>query len=334
MKIFRITLVLFLILETGMLFAQRGITIKMASQVPENTPWGQFFNQIAADWKRITNGEVNLIIYHNGTAGNEETVLRNLRLNQIQAAVLSTFGLTEITPEVMTLSCPFFIRNNDELDLVLKEVKDELEKKINSKGFFTLAWSRVGWVKIFSKTPVFTPADLKRQKLGTYGEYEKLNQVFKSMGFQMVPVSNNEILIALNSPMVDAVYQSPIAVGSTQAFGLAKNMASINVAPFMGAIVMNQRSWNSIPEKYKPQMIESIRRREAELDRAVRKLEDDMITTMGAYGLKVNQLTQAQEQLWYDEINRIIPGIVGTVFDRGIYNRIEAILREYRNRRR
>ena len=159
---FRIVLVLVLILEAGMLFAQRTITIKMASQVPENTPWGYFFNQIAIDWKRITNGEVNLIIYHNGTAGNEETVLRNLRLNQIQAAVLSTFGLTEITPEVLTLSCPFFIRNNDELDLVLKEVKDELERKINSKGFFTLAWSRVGWVKIFSKTPIFVPADLKR----------------------------------------------------------------------------------------------------------------------------------------------------------------------------
>ena len=154
------------------------------------------------------------------------------------------------------------------------------------------------------------------------------------MGFQMVPVANNEILIALNSPMVDAVYQSPIAVGSTQAFGFANNMASINVAAFMGAIILNRRAWNAIPDKYKPQLIEATRRREAELDKVVRQFEDDMIKLMGNYGLKVNQLTPSQEQLWYDEVERALPGMVGTIFDRNIYNRIEAILRNYRGRPR
>ena len=334
MKIFRFTLALALIFLAGQIFAQRTITIKMASQVPENTPWGEYFNKIAADWSRITNGEVKLIIYHNGTAGNEESVVRNLRLNQLQAAVLSTFGLAEITPEITTLSCPFFIRDDNELELVLKETKKEFEDKLDAKGFFTIAWARVGWVKFFSKAPVFVPADLKKQKLGTYSEYEKLNQIFKTMGFQMVPVSNEEILIALASPMVDAVYQSPIAVGGTQAFGLAKNMASINVAPFMGAIVITRRAWNSIPDKYKPQMLEAVKRREMELDRAAKKLEEDMIKIMEQYGLKVNQLTPAQEQLWYNEIERAMPGMVGTVFDKTIYNRIDAILRGYRSRRR
>jgi len=333
-KTFYIAVVLIFAFLAGPVFAQKTITIKMASPVPENTPWGQFLNQVAADWKKITNGEVEIIIYHNKTAGSEEAVLRNLKLNQLQAAVLSTFGLTEVTPEIMTLSCPFFIRDDAELDLVLKDMKKDLEDKINSKGFYTLAWARVGWVKVFSKTPVFEPADLKKQKLGTNNEYEKLNQAFKTMGFQMVPVAQGEILIALNSPMVDAVYQSPVAVGGTQIFGLAKNMASINVAPFMGAIVFSKRAWSSIPEKYKPKLIEATRKRELELDRDVRKFEDEMIKTMGNYGLKVNQLTPAQEQLWYDEVGRAMPSLVGSLFDRGMYNRIEAILREYRNKNR
>jgi TRAP-type C4-dicarboxylate transport system substrate-binding protein len=333
-KILRILLVLMLFFSAGTVYAQRKITIKMASPVPENTPWGHYFNQIAADWKRITNGEVEIIIFHSGTAGKEEAVVRNIRVNQLQAWVLSTSGLTEIAPEVITLSCPLFIRNDDELDLVLAEVREELEEKINAKGFFTLAWARVGWVKIFSKAPVLEPADLKKQKLGTSGEYDKINQVFKAMGFQMVTVAQDEILIALNSPMVDAVYESPIAVGSTQAFGLARNMASVNIAPFLGAIVLNRRTWNSIPDKYKPQLMEAVRKSEKALDGEVRKFEEDMISLMGNYGLKVNKLSPAQEQLWYDEIGRAMPGLVGTVFDRGIYARIDALLREYRSRRR
>jgi len=333
-KIARILLALTLVFWAGPVFAQRTITIKMASPIPENTPWAQYFNQLAAEWKKITNGEVELIIYHNGVAGGEKDVVRNLRVNQIQAAVLSAYGLYEISPEVMTLSFPFLIRNDDELDLVLAGVKDELEEKINGKGFFTLAWARVGWIKFFSKQPIFTPADLKKQKLGTHVDQAEMNHIFKTMGFQMIPVAHNDLLVALNSSMVEAVFQSPIAVGSTQIFGSAKNMASINVAPFIGAIVFNQRAWRAIPEKYKPQLIAAARRTETELDRAIRGMESDLIKTMGNYGLKVNRLTPAQEQLWYNEIGQATPGFIGTMIDRDTYDRIEAILRDYRNRNR
>jgi len=334
MKNIRIILIMLLILLSGPLFAQRKITIKMASPIPESTPWGRFFNQMAGDWKRITNGEVELIIYHNGVAGTESDVVRSLKLNQLQGAILSTIGLNEISPEIMTLSCPFLIRNDDELDLVLAEVIGGLEEKINSKGYYTLAWARVGWVKFFSKSPVFVPADLKKQKVGTVADQAELNRVFKAMGFQVVPVERNDILIALNSNMVEAVFQSPVAVGSTQAFGLAKNMASLNVAPFLGGMIFNERTWRSIPDKYKPQLIDAVRKNEAKLDLEVRRLEEEMIKTMGNYGLKVNQLSPQQEQLWYDEIGRAMPGLIGTVFDRDIYRRVETLLQNYRNGRR
>jgi TRAP-type C4-dicarboxylate transport system substrate-binding protein len=334
MKIFRIVLALALLVFACPVFAQRTLTIKMASPVPENSPWGKFFNQLAIDWRKITNGEVEMIIYHNGVAGGEKEVVRNLRVNQIQAAVLSTYGLYEISPEVMTLSCPFLIRDDDELDLVLAGLKDELEEKINSKGYFTIAWARVGWVKFFSKQPIYVPADLRKQKLGTNADQAEMNEIFKTMGFQMIPVARNDILIALNSSMVDAVFQSPVAVGSMQVFGLAKNMASINIAPFIGAVVFNQRTWRAIPEKYKPQLIDAVRRNEAELDRSIRELEADMVKTMENYGLKVNQLSSQQEQLWYDEIGKSMPSLIGSMFDRGVYERIEALLREHRNRPR
>ena len=180
------------------LVAQRRITVKMASPIPENSPWGQSLNEIAREWERITNGLIEVIIYHSGMAGNENTIVRNLRLNQIQAAVLSTFGMYEISPEIMTLSVPFLIRNDDELDAVLTGIKPEMEERINRQGFFTLAWARVGWVKVFSRAPVFTPDDLKRQRLGTNGEQHELNQTFRTMGFQMIPVARTEILRSLS----------------------------------------------------------------------------------------------------------------------------------------
>jgi TRAP-type C4-dicarboxylate transport system substrate-binding protein len=310
----------------GSVFAQRKITIKLASPVPESTPWGAALNRMATEWAAATNGEVDLKIYHNGTAGGEADALRKLKINQIQAAILTTFGLNSITPGIMTLSCPFLIRDNTELDLVLNELKPELEQGINSKGFYFLAWSKVGWVKFFSKAPVFTPTDLKRQRLGTSDTEPALMDAFKAMGYQMVPVAMNQVLVYLNGGMIDAVYQSPVNVGGLQIFGLAKNMANINIAPFLGGIVMNQAAWRSIPDRHKPELVRIAKRIEAELDSSIQELEAGVIETMRRYGLVINDLTPAQKQLWYDDVNRVVPSLFGTTLDRAIYGRIESIL--------
>jgi TRAP-type C4-dicarboxylate transport system substrate-binding protein len=288
---------------------------------------------MAAEWAAATNGEVILQVYHNGTAGSEPDVLRKLRLNQIQAGVFSTIGLNAITPEIITLSVPFLIRNDGELEAVLSSLKADLEIKIDEKGFFTLAWARAGWVKIFSRTPVFVPGDLKKQTVGTEPGEEKLMQAFKVMGYKMEAVVLNDNLIALNSGKIDAVYQSPIAVGGYQLFGIAKNMTAMNIAPFMGGIIMNRAAWRSIPDQYKPRLLEISKRIEKEIDSSILQLENEAIETMKKYGLTVHQVSPRQEQEWYEDAARAMPSLLGTTFDREIYGKINAILTSYRNGR-
>jgi TRAP-type C4-dicarboxylate transport system substrate-binding protein len=263
----------------------------------------------------------------------EADLLRQLNLNQIQAAMLSTFGLKLIMPEIMTLSCPFLIRNNEELDLVLNAVKPDIEKRISGRGYYTLAWSKVGWVRFFSKSPVFVPADLKRQKLGNSESEPELMDAFKAMGYQMVPVAMNQILVSLSGGQIDAVYQSPVNAGGLQIFGRAKNMASIQVAPFMGAIIMNQRAWRSIPEKHRDTLVRITKRMEAELDASVQAFEAELIKNLVEYGLVINQVSPGQAELWYSDIDRAMPSLIKTVFDEGMYNRINALLRAHRGGR-
>ncbi|MDR3146271.1 MAG: TRAP transporter substrate-binding protein DctP [Treponema sp.] len=313
--------------------AQRRITVKLASLVPERSPWGERLMQIAAEWNRITNGEVEMVISHNGVAGSEETVLKKLNANQIQAAVFTSFGLNQISPEIMTLSCPFLIRDEEEFDRVLEGLKPELEAKIAEKNYVMLAWSKAGWVNLFSRAPVFVPADLKRQKLGTPSTEPKLTQAFNSMGFRLVAVDMNDVQVKLASGMIDAVYQSPAAVAAYQIFGIAKNMASIKIAPFMGGIVINQVAWRRIPERYKPELIRVTRRIAGELDLSILELEERAIATMIRNGLTVNNLSPEQEQLWYNETERALPGLLGATFDRDIYQKIDAILKNHRNGR-
>jgi TRAP-type C4-dicarboxylate transport system substrate-binding protein len=324
---------LFVLVSPGPLFAQRKLTIRLASVAPENTPWGAALNRIAAEWARITNGEATLQVYHSGVAGSEADVLRKLKQNQIQAAVFSSLGMASIAREVMTLSVPFFIRTDDELEMVLANVKTELEKKIEDNGFHVLAWSRAGWVKVFSRSPVVVPDDLKKLKLGTSPDQEELMQTFKAMGYKMVPVEITDAVIALNSGMIDAVYQSPVYVGGFQLFGVAKNMMNLNVAPFMGGIVMNRVAWRAVPEKYKSALIEATHRIAAEIDTSTAQLETEAIRTMRGYGLAVNEVSGAQAGLWHADTDKAVPALLGTAFDRDLYNLINGLLKDYRAKR-
>jgi TRAP-type C4-dicarboxylate transport system substrate-binding protein len=109
-------------------------------------------------------------------------------------------------------------------------------------------------------------------------------------------------------------------------------MASIYIAPFMGGIVINKRTWDQIPAQHKTKIIEITKRIEREIEVSLRQLENDAITTMQRHGLVINQVSPRQEELWYRDMEQAIPSLIGTTFDRDTYNKIEAILREYRNR--
>jgi TRAP-type C4-dicarboxylate transport system substrate-binding protein len=310
----------------------RRIVIKLASMVPENTEWGQALNKLSAEWSRITRGEVQLQVYANGTQGSEDAVLQKLNMNTIQAAVLTSFGLNKIAPDILTLSCPFLIRNDAELTEVLRIVKRDFETQINSQNYFSLALVRGGWVKFFSREPVLVPADLKKQKVGSLPSEPELAQAFRTMGYQVVMVDQNRTLIALRAGSIDAVYQSPIASAGFQFFGVAKNMASINIAPFMGGIVLNKHAWESIPDQYKSELIRVTQRIGTEIESSLLKLENDAIRQMKNYGLTETQISPRQQQEWYDDMARVLPSLLGSTFNRAMYNKIDGILKNYRSR--
>ncbi|MCL2804676.1 MAG: TRAP transporter substrate-binding protein DctP [Treponema sp.] len=329
-----ILLLLFLVLNP--VFAQRTMNIKLASLAPENTAWGQAINRMAADWARITNGLLNVTVFHGGTAGDESQVMALVRSNQIQAGVFTSMGLNSVVPELMAVSFPFLIRNDDELDEVLGKVKSDLNERIQRNGFVNLAWARAGWIKIFTRSPIVTPDDLRRLRLATGSDDQQMIQAFRLLSYQIVPANVNELLFSLQSGRADAVYSSPIFVAANQLFGIASNMSSINVAPFMGGILMNEVTWRRIPDRFKPELLEATKRMERDIEASIAGLETEAISTMVRHGLKINTLTPAQQQVWFDDTNsyenRLIGGANPT-FNREYYLKVKDILTEYRRGR-
>ena len=307
------------------------ITFKIGSVAPEQSPWGTALKRMAADWDRITNGKVQLRIYHNGVAGNEADMLRKIRIGQLNGGVFSSYGLFLVSKEILSLSIPFLIRDERELEQVMEDLRPVFDDKVEREGFKIIAWSKAGWIRFFSTKPVVSPNDLKSLKLSTSPDDAELIKVFQLLGFQQVPVPLPDVMASLNSGLIEALYASPIAVGGYQWFGIAKHMAELKIAPFLGGIILSDRSWKSVPEVYREELLESVRQMEASLDSQILQLEDEAIKAMQQYGLVINDIPESARQKWVDEFQQATEQLLGTTFSSEmvtLINRSLALVRE------
>jgi TRAP-type C4-dicarboxylate transport system substrate-binding protein len=335
-------LVTVLLLGNGeQIFAQRGTTqtgsieVKLASPLPRESPWGKTLDKLAAEWNRITNGQVRLNVRHGGIEGSEDKMFQSLSSNQIQGAVFTSFGLSNINPAVMTMSVPFLIRTDVELGAVMKELQNDLDALTDSK-FQIVAWSLAGFVNIFSKSPVTVPDDLKRLKIGSNPEATDMNTAFKTMGFQVVETGLTDMGQKVATNSIQSIYLAPAGIAAYQLHKELPHMLSVNIAPVLGGIVMNQVTWKAIGNlnpRYQQELLRVTRQISEAFDREMQTVNMNSVNTMSRTGLKVNRPSPAQEQLWYTEVEKVIPGLLGTTYDRNLYIKINDILKKYRGGR-
>ena len=329
-------LILLIAVPFSSIFAQRGSTgaqvtnIRFTSTLPQNSDWGRALDRLAADWARVTNNQVRVVMTHGSQQG-ETTLLSSLRSNSIQASIFTSAGMYDICPAIMNLSVPFMIRNVEELDLVLADIKPVLESRVREE-FVVIAWSKAGWIYIFSNQAVFTPNDLRRLRIATSPELNSMNTVFRTMNYNLLESDMSTLGTRLASNMVSAFYLIPtLIVPMNLHRGL--NMLNIPICPIMGAVVMNRVTWNQLSAANQQAIVRATQSIAAEFDNAMVRTEASAITSMERGGLIINRPSQAQQDLWRADINNAIPSLIGSVYDREIYTRISGILERARSRR-
>jgi len=298
--------------------------------LPRSSEWGRALDRMASDWEKATNNSVRVVVSHDGREGDEAKMISSLYSNAIQVGVFTSAGMADICPAVMNLSIPFMIKNETELDLVLNDMLPLISNRVK-KDFVVLAWSKGGWVYIFSKEKVLTPDDLRKQRLSTSPELRDMNTVFRTMGFQLVETDFTNMGTKLASNAINAIYIIPAGVAP---LGLHKNlshMLDVPIAPILGAIVMNRVTWNKISSENQQKIVEATKKIALEFDASVLKTEANAITAMGKDGLTINKPNQAQQDMWSNEVKNTMPSLVGSIFDRDLFNRLNNILEKARS---
>lgn len=326
-----VVMLILLVLVLGSLSSQ---TIKIGSIAPESTPWGEGLNRMAAEWSQITNGRVRVRVFHGGVAGDEKDFIRKIRLGQLQGAAVTTVGLTAVLPELWGMVMPGVIESDAELDYVLDSLEEDLNQSFRDEGYEILTWSNAGWLKFFSTREIRSPENLEGLKVATGDFIEDINEVMRGMGMQPVPLSSPEILSGLNSGLIDSVLYAPLGVAGFQWFGVTDHMLDVPVAPFFGAIYIDERTWRRIPREYHDELMASAERIGVEIESQLAGLESDALNLMKEYGLTVIDVSSEQEDDWYEVFEEKRNELNSSYFDNPLISKMTQLLDEFRENNR
>lgn len=272
--------------------------IKLATVVPEGTVWHKVLLDLGDDWSRGTSGRVSLKIYPGGVAGDEPDMVRKMRIGQVHAAALTVVGLADIDDSFMIFATPMLLESYDELFHVLDRMEPELKKRLEAKGFVLLNWGHAGWLHFFTKDAVRTVDELKKAKMFVPAGDDRMVQEWKNAGFHPVALAMTDILPGLQTGMIDALPLTPLGVLMMQWFRSTPNMLDVGLAPLVGGLVIQKRTWDKISAADRAVMLKACARAEARLAREIPGQDRSAMEEMKKRGLTVNTPNAAGMAEW------------------------------------
>ena len=145
------TLLLLLLLSPS---SQAATTLKIATLAPDGTNWMKQMRAAAKQIKQQTEGRVKIRFYPGGVMGNDNSVLRKIRIGQLHGGALTGGGLSIIYKDAHLYTLPFQFRNLEEVDAVRQIMDPQILEGIKKQGYISFGLSEGGFAYLLSNSPV------------------------------------------------------------------------------------------------------------------------------------------------------------------------------------
>jgi TRAP-type transport system periplasmic protein len=304
--------------------------LKIATIAPEGSTWMNVMDELDAQVREKTNGEVGLRFYPGGIQGEDLVVLRKIRAGQLHGGGFTGVGLGEIAPALRVMELPFLFQEPAEVHAVHQKLDPYFEKTLHDAGYTLLGWAEVGFVYVYSKTPVASTADLKSQKVWLW-EGDPLAEAFlRAAGVAPVPLSITDVLTSLQTGLITTVYITPYACIGMQWFSRVAYTTDIPLTFSTGAVVVTNEAWDRIPAASQPVVRELCATYFAKLTSATAADDRKSMEVIANSGVK-SVTPPAQEIEAFHRIGETVRRqLVGKLYDQSTLDQVLAALQEYR----
>ena len=173
-------------------------------------------------------------------------MIRKMRVGQLHGAGFGGTGVSKLFADVLALETPFLFANYEEGDYVLEQMHDYYAQGYEDNGYVLLGWADVGLIHLLSKQPIAGVADIRDVKVWRLQGEPITGILFKKAGVTSVPLSIPDVLLGLQTNLVEVVYASPAAAIVLQWFTKVTHFTDLPINYALGAFLVNKRVFDRL----------------------------------------------------------------------------------------
>lgn len=240
-KSFFISLLLIISSNTALAF-----TFKIATLSPDGSYWMQKLREGGEQISKQTEGRVKFKFYPGGVMGKDRGVLRKIRLGQLHGAAVTNSALSNIYPDIQLYNLILKFHDLKEIDYVRKNMDSKLMAGLEQQGFVPFGFAEMGMAYIMSVEPV-QDLDQMRSRKAWVPENNNLALVaLKAFNISPIPLPLRDVLMGLQTNMIDIVAGSPVAALALQWHTKVKYVSDIPLSYIFGVLAIGEKSFNKI----------------------------------------------------------------------------------------
>ncbi|MHA7881544.1 MAG: TRAP transporter substrate-binding protein [Saccharospirillum sp.] len=305
--------------------------LKISTQYPDGNVVLNELRRAGQAISAATEGRVEVRFYPGGVMGDDQAVLRKIRIGQLQGALIQSGALATAYPDAQVLNAPLLFRNYDEVDLVRPQLAPQIEAGLADNGWQTFGIIEAGFAYGMSQEPITSIETLKAQKIWLPANDPFSEQIARAFGINPILLNIGDVLTALQTGAINAIVAPPVGAITLQWFSRVNHLTD---APFMytyGFVALSDRALQRVSEPDRVIIDARFREASERIDRQTRQDNLRALAALESLGLNIIEPdAQARADLERESEAATRRLIEQRQFSQQIYEQVLALLEAHR----
>jgi TRAP-type C4-dicarboxylate transport system substrate-binding protein len=279
-------------------YAHAATIIKVATEAPDGTAWMREMRAGADAIKKRTEDRVEIKYYPGGVMGDEATVLRKIKIGQLQGGAFTGGELSQVHKDAQIYSLPFVFKTQEEVDKVRAQLDPLLKQSFEKVGFEALGISGGGFAYLVSVKEIKNKDDLKAAKVWIPQGDRIAEAGFKAGGVAPIPLPLADVYTSLQTGLIDTAANTPAGSIAFQWHTKIKYMIDLPLTYVVGILVVDKKIYDTLSPEDRKAVGEELGAAFARLEKINRDDNTQAREALQKQGIKILTPNAAETASW------------------------------------
>ena len=304
--------------------------LRVASMAPEGTAWARELKAYGRDVEGLTGGDLRVKLYLGGIAGDEAAVPGRIHKGQLDGE-MAAVTCEAMAPSLRVLRVPGMIRRREEAIYIIDRLRPMVDAEFRKSGFVLLGVTWFGSDILFTRTPVRSMEELRKQRLWIWNLDLVWQSAMTKIGLQVVPMPVAEAGRAYDEGRIDGVLALPSAALVYQWSTRSRYFTDLPIAAMAGCNFVSTTAFESLPTASQAALRQAAAKLSFRFSEANGALEDALLGRLfEKQGVKAQPASESFRTIFFDAAKEARDRLPNDVVPAALITQVMGWLSDYR----